>query len=77
MAGVAQTRMSAASSAVRRMPPEGSARADDRAEDGRDDQHRRRRLEPGRMAHSPRPRAITMRCTSFVPSPISSTFWSR
>jgi hypothetical protein len=28
-------------------------------------------------AQSPRCRAITIRCTSFVPSPISSTFWSR
>ena len=27
--------------------------------------------------YSPRCFAMTMRCTSFVPSPISSTFWSR
>ena len=29
------------------------------------------------LAQSPRCRAITMRCTSFVPSPISRIFWSR
>ena len=28
-------------------------------------------------SQSPRCRAITIRCTSFVPSPISNTFWSR
>jgi hypothetical protein len=33
--------------------------------------------ENARELYNPSCRAITMRCTSFVPSPISSTFWSR
>ena len=35
------------------------------------------RARPGAVAQSPRCRAMTIRWTSFVPSPISRIFWSR
>ena len=57
---------------TRRQP----ARDDGRQEDGAHE-HGAGGGDAGRRAHRPRPRAITIRWTSLVPSPISSTFWSR
>ena len=58
-------------------PSEVGAAAAAQAHDALAEQQRGDGGERDRHAYKPRSFAITMRCTSFVPSPISRIFWSR
>ena len=57
--------------------PQPALGEEERDEDRDADDGRRCRPRSVREHYTPRSFAMTMRCTSFVPSPISRIFWSR
>ena len=69
--------MMARSSAFRRQDPDGTSRATIVPSSTATASTTPPTITDWRDAHRPRPRAITSRCISFVPSPISSTLASR